>query len=95
MSVKEFNVKKYSENTPNLAMGKFSSVQDVLNGFMLDGILGNYKEGELPLMQQNLSNVENYASSGKMHILLLIGTIMHMELYARINRNGLLFCSLD
>ena len=26
---------------------------------MLDGILGNYKEGELPLMQRNLSNVEN------------------------------------
>ena len=54
----EFNVK----NTPKYTkpcMGKFSSLQDVLNGFMLDGILGNYKEGELPLMQRNLSNVEN------------------------------------
>ena len=35
-------------STPNYTkpcMGKFSSVQDVNNGFILDGLLGNYKEG--------------------------------------------------
>ena len=58
MSVKN-SMLKIHLNTLNLALGKFSSLQDVLNGFMLDGILGNYKEGELPLMQRNLSNVEN------------------------------------
>ena len=40
-------------------MGKLSTIQDVLNGFILDGILGNYKQGELPLMHQNLSNIKN------------------------------------
>ena len=46
-------------------MGKFSSIQDVNNGFILDGILGNYKEGELLLAQQNLSNIENLINPEK------------------------------
>ena len=39
-------------------MGKFSSLQDVNNGFILDGILGDYKEGELPLAQQHLVSMQ-------------------------------------
>ena len=45
----EFNIKNTLKYTKP-CMGKLSSLQDVLNGFILDGILGNYKEGELPLM---------------------------------------------
>ena len=64
-------------------MGKFSSIQDVLNGFILDGILGNYKEGELPLMQQNLSNIENIIVPEK-SIFTFDRNYNAMELYARI-----------
>ncbi len=55
---KEFNIK----DTPKYrkpAMCKFSSVQDVLNGFIIDGIVNDYKAAELPLMHQHLQNIEN------------------------------------
>ena len=58
----EFNIK----NTPKYrkpAMCKFSSIQDVLNGFILDGTVGDYKAGELPLMHQHLKNVKKYDCS--------------------------------
>lgn len=32
---------------------------DVLNGFMLDGILGDFKEDELKLMHRNLKNIND------------------------------------
>ena len=54
----EFNIKNTLKYTKP-CMGKLSTIQDVLNGFILDGILGNYKQGELPLMHQNLSNIKN------------------------------------
>ena len=38
----------------NPAQGKFSSIMDVLNGFILDGILGNFKEDELKLMHRKI-----------------------------------------
>ena len=78
----EFNI----VNTPKYTkpcMGKFSSLQDVLNGFMLDGILGNYKQGELPLMQQNLSYVENMINPER-SIFIFDRNYNAMELYARI-----------
>ena len=78
----EFNI----HNTPRYTkpcMGKFSSIQDVLNGFILDGILGNYKEGELPLMHQNLSNIENIIIPEK-SIFTFDRNYNAMELYARI-----------
>ena len=44
-------------------MCKFSSLQDVLNGFILDGIVSDYKVAELPLMHQHLPNIENIIDS--------------------------------
>ena len=41
----------------NPTQAKFSSIMDVLNGYILDGILGNFKEDELKLMHQNLKNI--------------------------------------
>ena len=78
----EFNI----HNTPKYTkpcMGKFSSIQDVLNGFMLDGILGNYKEGELPLMHQNLLNIKNMIIPEK-SVFTFDRNYNAMELYARI-----------
>ena len=40
-------------------MAKFSSIMDVLNGFLLDGIIGNFKNGELQLIQQNIQNIKD------------------------------------
>ena len=78
----EFNVK----NTPlydKPAMCKFSSIQDVLNGFILDGIVGDYKAAELPLAHQHLHNIENMIYAPK---TIFIGDRGYtaMELYARI-----------
>ena len=78
----EFNIVNTLKYTKP-CMGKLSSLQDVLNGFMLDGILGNYKEGELPLMQQNLSNIENMITPEK-SIFIYDRNYNAMELYARI-----------
>ena len=51
ISVKDTWMKK------NPTQAKFSSIMDVLNGYILDGILGNFKEDELKLMHQNLKNI--------------------------------------
>ena len=78
----EFNI----HNTPRYnkpCMGKFSSIQNVLNGFILDRILGNYKEGELPLMHQNLSNIENIIIPEK-SVFTFDRNYNALELYARI-----------
>ena len=73
-------------NTPKYTkpcMGKFSALMDVTNGFLLDGIIGNYKEGELPLMHLNLKNIENMINSEKT-IFIFDRNYGAMELYARI-----------
>ena len=78
----EFNIK----NTPKYkkpAMCKFSSIQDVLNGFILDGIVDNYKAAELPLIHQHLQNVENMINPVKT-IWIFNRGYTAMELYARI-----------
>ena len=41
-------------------MCKFSSIQDILNGFILDGTVADYKVGELPLIHQHLQNVKKH-----------------------------------
>ena len=78
----EFNIKNTSKYRKP-AMCKFSSIQDVLNGFILDGIVSDYKAAELPLIHKHLQNVENMINP--------MGTIWifdraypSMELYARI-----------
>ena len=78
----EFNIK----NTPKYrkpAMCKFSSIQDVLNGFILDGTVADYKAGELPLMHQHLKDVKNMIVPEKT-IWTLDRGYPAMELYARI-----------
>lgn len=60
----EFGIK----NTPKYrkpAITKFSSIMDLLNGFILDGIIENYKQAELPLMHQNLENIKDLITPEK------------------------------
>ena len=39
-------------------MHKFSPIQDILNEFILDGTVTDYKIGELPLMHQHHKNIK-------------------------------------
>ena len=64
-------------------MCKFSSIQDVLNGFILDGIVANYKAAELPLIHQHLQNAKNMINMMKT-IWTFDRGYPAMELYARI-----------
>ena len=50
---KEVREEYQIKNTPLMnkpAMAKFSSVMDILNGYILDGIIESKNIGELPLM---------------------------------------------
>ena len=67
----------------NPPQGKFSSIMDVLNGFILDGILGNFKEDELKLIHRNLKNIKDLVNVKK-SIFIFDRGYVGMELYARI-----------
>ena len=78
----EFGIK----NTPKYrkpAITKFSSIMDLLNGFILDGIIENYKQAELPLMHQNLENIKDLITPEK-SIFIFDRGYNAMELYAHI-----------
>ena len=79
---REFNVKN-TMMKKNPAQGKFSSIMDVLNGFILDGILGDFKEDELKLMHRNLKNIKELVNFKK-SIFIFDRGYVGMELYARI-----------
>ena len=74
----------------NPTQAKFSSMMDVLNGYILDGILGNFKEDELKLMHQNLKNIEKLVNFEK-SIFIFDRGYVEMELYARIIELGSYF----
>ena len=79
---KEFKVKN-TMMKKNPAQAKFSSIMDVLNGFILDGILGDFKEDELKLMHKNLKNIKDLVNFEK-SIFIFDRGYVGMELYARI-----------
>ena len=56
---------------------------DVLNGFILDGILGNFKENELKLMHRNLKNIKDLVNFKK-SIFIFDRGYVGMELYAHL-----------
>ena len=78
----EFQIKD-TEKYRKPAQAKFSSIMDLLNGFILDGIIGSYKQAELPLMHQNLENIQDLIHPPKSIIILDRG-YNAMELYAHI-----------
>lgn len=79
----EFGIKNNSLIKREPSNAKFSGLMDVLNGFIIDGIIGNHKQGELQLMHQNLKNstkIINPTSS----ILIFDRGYAAMELFAHI-----------
>ena len=79
---KEFQIKD-TEKYRKPAQAKFSSIMDLLNGFLLDGTIGNYKQAELPLMHQNLENIQELIIPEK-SIFIFDRGYNAMELYANI-----------
>lgn len=79
----EFEVKNNSlvQRAPSNA--KFSGLMDVLNGFILDGIIGNHNQAELPLMHQNLKNTEDIINPTS-SILIFDRGYAALELFAHI-----------
>ena len=79
----EFEVKNNSlvQRAPSNA--KFSGLMDVLNGFILDGIIGNHNQAELPLMHQNLKNTEDMINPTS-SILIFDRGYAALELFAHI-----------
>lgn len=81
---KEFGIKNNSLVRRDPSNATFSGIMDVLNGFLLDGIIGDHNQGELPLMHQNLNNIENMLNPLK-SIFIFDRGYAAMELYAHIN----------
>lgn len=79
---KEFQIKD-TEKYRKPAQAKFSSIMDLLNGFILDGIIGNYKQAELPLMHKNIENIQDLITPKK-SIFIFDRGYNAMELYANI-----------
>ena len=79
---KEFQIKD-TEKYRKPAQAKFSSIMDLLNGFILDGIIGNYKQAELPLMHKNIENIQDLITPEK-SIFIFDRGYNAMELYTNI-----------
>ena len=54
-----FKVKPKKSNYTYPAIAKFSAIADVLNGYIIEGTLGDFKEGDYPMMHDNLKNLHD------------------------------------
>lgn len=80
---KEFGIKNNNLTRKEPSNTRFSGLMDVLNGFLLDGIVGNHKQSELYLMHQNLNNIKEITNLPK-SIFIFDRGYVGMELYAHI-----------
>ena len=78
----EFQIKD-TEKYRKTYSSQISSIMDLLNGFILDGTIGNYKQAELPLMHQNLENIQELIIP-EITIFIYDRGYNAMELYAHI-----------
>lgn len=65
-----FNVKAKKSNYTYPAIAKFSAVVDVLNGYLMDGSLGDFKEGDLPMAHTNLKIYTTLQTSITLFLLM-------------------------
>ena len=77
------SILKTLQNIENQQCVNSHPIQDVLNRFILDGIVEDYKAAELPLMHQHLLNVENMIDPART-IWIFDQGYTAMEVYARI-----------
>ena len=83
----DFNVKPKTKKYTYPAIAKFSAVMDVLNGYIVDGTLGNFKEGDFPMMHSNLENLHDVVDFPN-SIFTFDRGYVGMELYARMVELG-------
>lgn len=79
----EFGIKDNSLVRREPSDAKFSGLMDVMNGFLLDGIIGNHRQAELPLMHQNLDNIQDIINPPQ-SIFIFDRGYAAMELFAHI-----------
>lgn len=88
---KEFKVSNTEART-NPAQTSFSSAFDVCNEFILDGILGNYKEHDLNFAHQHINNLKNLLDFNHTIFIFDRGYVS-LELYSRLILNNTWFVS--
>ena len=79
----EFGIKNNSLVRREPSDAKFSGLMDVMNGFLLDGIIGNHRQAELPLMHKNLDNIQDIINTTQ-SIFIFDRGYAAMELFAHI-----------
>ena len=61
----DFQVKGRNLNQINPSEAKFSAIMDLLNGHIIDGELGNFRQSERELMKINVKNSTNLIDFNK------------------------------
>lgn len=87
---KDFKVKGGNLNYRNPSEAKFSAIMDVLNGYIIDAELGNFRQSERELMKMNVSNAQDLVDFAN-SILTLDRGYMSLGIMAWLNEKGIYF----
>ena len=87
---KDFKVKNNTLRYTQPSEAKFSALMDLLNGYIIDGVLGNFRQSERELLKTNLENsmdILNFENS----ILTLDRGYVSLELMAWLKELNIYF----
>ena len=87
---KDFKVKEGNLNYKNPSEAKFTAIMDLLNGQIIDGKLGIFRQSERELLKINLKNSKKFLDSQK-SILTLDRGFISLEIMATLIENGIYF----
>ena len=87
---KDFEVKGGNLNYRNPSEAKFTAIMDVLNGYIIDGELGNFRQSERELMKMNVTNAEDLVDFAN-SILTLDQGFLSLEIMAWLNEKDIYF----
>ena len=86
----EFQVKNKTLKYTQPSEAKFSALMDLLNGYILDGELGNFRQSERELLKINLQKAQNIMDFQN-SILTLDRGYQALETMAWLNENNIYF----
>jgi len=87
---KEFKVKKKTLKYTQPSEAKFSGLMDLLNGYMLDGELGHFRQSERDLLKMNILNAQDIIDFEKV-ILTLDRGYVSLEMMAWLKELNIYF----